>query len=874
MPPPDARAQLIDTISEAVHARTCVVLVGLPGSGRRDAMARLRVRFADQDWTIAAITGFRADGPPLESLALSGFASPTPAAATAALAAATQALASLSAERPALLLIEQADQLDEASASAVAAAIGIGDLTVVASMRPPFPGYTRIEAALARRETTALWMPTLPFEDIHRLISDTLGGGVDTDAAGRIYALSGGLPGIARSIALEARRAGRMVRRGDQWSAERDLWSPALAVTLARFAEGMTDAERDGCWVLAELGPTDPETVRHVLPWSVVTALDDRGLVRFVDADAGALVALFPPVLEDHLRHRARSARGRHIAEVVAAGRAGAPEPPASRTESGRRPALHAPLGWSSSPEAAAILGRVLREDAARRVAITREEWQESPTAVTAVAHLQALLDDGARPQEIDAVLTAADTTSLPADRDTVRLRSWEITYRAVVDHDPHGAIALLDRTRHEIPAAENVLNAIEQHLRLVIAGIGTAELPPYPTAEEIDMVHRISRPSPTLGLPRWHGADVVRLVRGEVLLSVGRTTDAVTDFEDLSPTDPLRRDPYSVPSLAQLCDGDIEGAVRRSQRELDLARGTLDRTRIEPHGYVVALGLLLQGRMGTLRDHLTSVFAVNAPAVLVPDSRAGLLSISAALSLWEGNLSSARAMVAQIEALQLNGGPFPLMGADVSVAGLAVARGMPAAEATRAAWGRVARLIDGGHLLAAVFDGVRLIEMHVDLEATARLSQVAVSAQGTLMPALGAFLEGAVTQSPDHLLAAADTLRERDLGLYGTRAHAMAIRLLHHMDRADDAARESQRLRRAVQAAGDDLSLLLSARFDPAAALTPREREVARLIAAGGTNRDIAERLVVSERTIDNHLYRIFRKLGLNTREELARLV
>ncbi|MCR2793062.1 LuxR C-terminal-related transcriptional regulator [Microbacterium sp. zg.Y625] len=872
MPSPDTRAQLIDTISEAVHARTCVVLVGLPGSGRRDAMARLRVRFADEDWTIASVTGFHADGPPLESLALSGFAPPAPAA-TAALAAATQALASLSAERPALLLIEQADQLDEASTSAVAAAIGIGDLTAVASIRPPFPGYTRIEAALSRRETTALWMPALPFEDIHRLISDALGGSVNTDAAGRIYALSGGLPGIARSIAVEARRAGRLVRRGAQWSAERDLWSPALAVTLSRFADGLTEAERDGCWILAELGPSSPETVRQALPWSVVTALDDRGLVRFVDADAGSLVALFPPVLEDHLRHRARSARGRQAAELVATGRAAAPETPTRRPES-ERPALHAPLGWSSSPEAAAILGRVLREDAARRVAITREDWQEKPTAVTAVAHLQALVDDAAGPQQVDAVLSAVDNTALPPDRDTVRLRIWEIIYRALVRHDPHGAMALLDRTRREIPVAVTVLNAIEQHIRLVVTGIGPAELPPYPTAAEIDEVHRLSRPSPSLSLPRSHAVDVVRLVRGEVLLSGARTSDALADFADLSPTDPLRRDPYSIPSLAQLCDGDIEGAVRRSQRELDLARGTLDRTRIEPHGYVVALGLLLQGRLGTLRDHLTSMFAVNAPAVLVPDSRAGLLSISAALSLWEANLPSARAMVAQVEDLELSGGPFPLIGADVSAAALAVARGVPPAEATRAAWERTGHLIDEGHLLAAVFDGVRLIDLHVDLEATARLTQVAYSAQGTLLPALGAFLEGAVAQSPDQLLAAAGTLREQDLGLYGTRAHAMAIRRLRDAGRADDAARESQRLRRAVQAAGDDLSLLLSARFDPATVLTPREREVARLIAAGGTNRDVAEKLVVSERTIDNHLYRIFRKLGVNTREELAGLV
>ena len=55
---------------------------------------------------------------------------------------------------------------------------------------------------------------------------------------------------------------------------------------------------------------------------------------------------------------------------------------------------------------------------------------------------------------------------------------------------------------------------------------------------------------------------------------------------------------------------------------------------------------------------------------------------------------------------------------------------------------------------------------------------------------------------------------------------------------------------------------------------LTARELEVARLVASGMTNREVAERLVVSDRTIDNHLYRIYRKLGVTSRDELARLV
>lgn len=53
---------------------------------------------------------------------------------------------------------------------------------------------------------------------------------------------------------------------------------------------------------------------------------------------------------------------------------------------------------------------------------------------------------------------------------------------------------------------------------------------------------------------------------------------------------------------------------------------------------------------------------------------------------------------------------------------------------------------------------------------------------------------------------------------------------------------------------------------------LTPREREVLRLIALGYTSVEIADKLGLSPRTIETHRARIHRKLGLATRAELVR--
>jgi DNA-binding CsgD family transcriptional regulator len=52
---------------------------------------------------------------------------------------------------------------------------------------------------------------------------------------------------------------------------------------------------------------------------------------------------------------------------------------------------------------------------------------------------------------------------------------------------------------------------------------------------------------------------------------------------------------------------------------------------------------------------------------------------------------------------------------------------------------------------------------------------------------------------------------------------------------------------------------------------LTDREREIAVLAAAGQSSRAIAETLFLSVRTIDNHLGRIYDKLGVSNRADLA---
>jgi len=53
---------------------------------------------------------------------------------------------------------------------------------------------------------------------------------------------------------------------------------------------------------------------------------------------------------------------------------------------------------------------------------------------------------------------------------------------------------------------------------------------------------------------------------------------------------------------------------------------------------------------------------------------------------------------------------------------------------------------------------------------------------------------------------------------------------------------------------------------------LTPREREIAGLVAQALSNREIAERLFLSERTVEGHVRNILARTGTSSRVELTR--
>ncbi|USX48774.1 LuxR C-terminal-related transcriptional regulator [Lentzea sp. HUAS12] len=137
--------------------------------------------------------------------------------------------------------------------------------------------------------------------------------------------------------------------------------------------------------------------------------------------------------------------------------------------------------------------------------------------------------------------------------------------------------------------------------------------------------------------------------------------------------------------------------------------------------------------------------------------------------------------------------------------------------------------------------------------EVVERLHELASTITGLLVPVFAAHAEALVRNDSAGLETVAARFEEAGFMLL-----------------AAEAAAESGN--RAL--AGRLIALCESASTSALATLTPltpREREVAVLAARGLTNKEIASSLVISVRTVDNHLSNTYSKLGITTRGELA---
>lgn len=167
------------------------------------------------------------------------------------------------------------------------------------------------------------------------------------------------------------------------------------------------------------------------------------------------------------------------------------------------------------------------------------------------------------------------------------------------------------------------------------------------------------------------------------------------------------------------------------------------------------------------------------------------------------------------------------------------------------------------GHELLFLCQSVQL-----GLESAAdRLFSSALASQGPFAEVCALYGKGVASKDTHQLLLAAQKAAE----LGNCRLAADAARLSAELAQESGdqvTVAEAGKVLRDVGAPG------VAGRRGALESLTDRERSIAVLVAEGRTNRDIAQVMCVSVRTIEGHVYRLYSKLGVSSRNQLALLL
>ncbi|MGH3998692.1 MAG: response regulator transcription factor, partial [Pseudonocardiaceae bacterium] len=235
------------------------------------------------------------------------------------------------------------------------------------------------------------------------------------------------------------------------------------------------------------------------------------------------------------------------------------------------------------------------------------------------------------------------------------------------------------------------------------------------------------------------------------------------------------------------------------------------------------------------------------------------------------GDVQTARAVFSELDVLRVP--PLEICGPEVprARAWIEVSAGDVTAGYRYLQEAAVMARHSGAYALesAAVHDLARLGGVTAALP---RLRELAEVVEGPLAPARAAHATALVAQDAAGLETSSASFDRCGAVLLAAEASAdaaVAWRRKGQLRQAAGAQRRASTLAaRCESARTPALSTAVLAR----SALTPRQLEIARLAAAGLANKEIAARLCLSHRTVENNLYAAYEKLGVSGRDGLAR--
>jgi DNA-binding CsgD family transcriptional regulator len=693
------------------------------------------------------------------------------------------------------------------------------------------------------------------------LVESVIGGTLEGLSADLMWESSGGNPLFLRHLVEGSIDAGTLSKVDDVWQLRGPTAVPSgLAALLETRLDQAGEDVVKALKLLALCEPLDLDALTELAGDDAVDAAETRGLIR-IDHDGPVLNARFShPLVGDVVRSRVGKAAGRRLrGRIVSVLRDRELASAASRIRMAQLSiesdqAVDTDLLISAAKDAIFLSNLPLGER------IARAAFERDGGLAAGELFSRALLWQG-HPVQADEILTRFDPDSL----DELQLLLWGIPRVSILFWSmgdvarAHEVMALLhDRVQH--PSLKLVVDAVASamavHENKLAEGIAAAEA----------VLADSHAPS--------QAVEFAAFAAGLAMPTAGRGDD----FEPIA----ARRRAEQKPT-----DGMIRVMVRYCDVLALTHIGQLDLAdkRAADYASFSSAGQFLAWAIAKITAGLVATYRGNFPEVISSIEQA-LAAMSAEVPLpWQvpARLLLARAYAAlgrkdDAERVLADAaehtGPFVALHEPqrtISKAWLAAAKGME-----RRALELALLAADDAHRAgqyAVEAEALHHAARFGDRTVADRLAALTDKVHGEVVALQARHAAAVAAADPGSLDAASADFEEAGFLLSAADSAAQAATLHDSAGERRKSLESSARALRLADQCGGAATPAIKAAARPLP-VTAREREIAELIGAGLTNKEIAEQLTLSIRTVEGHVYRACFKLDVADRDELAKLI
>ncbi len=763
--------------------------------------------------------------------------------------------------RHSVVAVDDAHLLDDLSAFVLHQLVLRRSASVIVSIRSGEPVPDAVTALWKDRHVELLELQPLSCDDSDELLCRALDGPVDPDFARRMWGFTAGNVLYMRHLVDQERTAGRLAKRDGCW-----VWTgtPRVSPSLLGLIEAQVGSVPERVLEVVDLvalaEPIETSMLDRLVDSSVIEEAERRGLI---DITGSGVVHIGHPLYGETRRRQAGHSRLRRLRGMVA--QAYATDVKQDDVDG----VVRLGLLWLESdlPPDPQLFLRTAQAAAMRldlslieRMADASTRAGGGPEPVILLAQTFLYLD---RAQEVEQLLAALDVDEL--------------------DDDQLSAVIIVRSANYLWP-----LGQPEQSWDLIETALSKSNSAVRPALQAFRAVQLAFAARPSEAIAMAQRLDLLRLPDVPALAAatfglvltlgdVGRIDDAKSlAAQSHERASRSREFAYievwltEIHVAAVLLAGELVDAVRVAD---DFNQHCADSSGFTHAISEAILGMaaLGSGRLDLAQRRLTSAIAVFGAGEQSPpiQYRATIVSVETLSKL--GNIAAAAEALIDME--RLRHPSFAYLEADrlIAAAWEAAARGAITSATDKA--GSASDYARSHGQLAREVLSLQTATHFGDKTTTTRLTELTELVQGPRVAAAAAFAI-ALAANDGTGLTAASTQFEAMGDLFAaadTSAHAAIA--FRRQDRRGSALTAAGRAQRLAAECGGAVSIALREAAQPLP-LTARAREIISLAAQGLSNREIADMLRLSIRSVEGHLYRASVKSGANSRRELSALI